>query len=319
MQATSLGDGAELRPLEPRHAQELLSHMDRGRDFIGRYVALPDAVTDLTSARAFLQRYETKAAADGGRLFGIWADGTLVGGVLFPTMNVEQGTAEAGCWLEPSAVGRGLVTRAVRLIIEWAVEERGVHRVEWRVSPANEPSIAVARRLGMTKDGVLRESYLHRGVRHDTEVWSVLAPEWRASTGAGAQGGDPGLGGAGGTLSRKGAPHIDRVVPDLSVSDLATAVRQHTAVLGMDVLMDHGWIVTLGDGTGHQLSLMTTDATATVNPQVSVFVDDVHAAYRAALEANTEIVHPLTEEPWGVTRFFYRDSSGSVINVGSHR
>jgi RimJ/RimL family protein N-acetyltransferase len=32
----------------------------------------------------------------------------------------------------------------------------------------------------MTRDGVLRESYLYRGKRHDVEVWSVLAPEWRA-------------------------------------------------------------------------------------------------------------------------------------------
>jgi ribosomal-protein-serine acetyltransferase len=78
-------------------------------------------------------------------------------------------------------VGRGLVTRAVRVIIDWAVEERGIHRVEWLVSAANEPSIAVARRLGMTKEGVLRESDVHRGKRRDIEIWSVLAPEWRAA------------------------------------------------------------------------------------------------------------------------------------------
>ena len=44
-----------------------------------------------------------------------------------------------------------------------------------------ESTFAVAERLGMTKDGVMREAYLHRGVRHDMEVWSVLAPEWRAA------------------------------------------------------------------------------------------------------------------------------------------
>lgn len=49
------------------------------------------------------------------------------------------------------------------MIIDWAVDERGIHRVEWRVSSANEAGIAVARRLGTRKDGVLRESYLHRG------------------------------------------------------------------------------------------------------------------------------------------------------------
>ncbi|MFF8277384.1 GNAT family N-acetyltransferase [Streptomyces lateritius] len=182
MFAISLGDdGAELRPLEPSRAEEFLAHMDRGREHIGQHILLADVVKDLDSARAFLQAYAQKAATDTGRIYGIWTDGQLVGGVLFRTMDVAQGTAEAGCWLEPSAVGRGLVTRAARVIIDWAVEERGIHRVEWQVSSKNEASIAVARRLGMTRDGVLRESYLYRGRRHDAEVWSVLAPEWTAA------------------------------------------------------------------------------------------------------------------------------------------
>ncbi len=181
MYAIPLDDTAELRPLEPWSAGEFLAHIDRGREFIGGYIAMPDAVTDLESSRALLRGYAEKAAADTGRIYGIWTDGELVGGVLFRTMDVKQGTAEAGCWLEPSAAGRGLVTKAVRVIIDWAVEERDIHRVEWLVSAANTASIAVARRLGMTKDGVLRESYLYRGERHDMEVWSVLAPEWRAA------------------------------------------------------------------------------------------------------------------------------------------
>ncbi len=111
---------------------------------------------------------------------------------------------------------------------------------------------------------------------------------------------------------------IQRIVPDLTVADLAQAVRRHTEILGLEVVMDHGWIVTLSDGAGHQLSLMTADATARVNPDVSVFVDDVTAAYEAARASGADIVHPLTTEPWGVTRFFYRDESGRVVNVGSH-
>jgi len=88
-------------------------------------------------------------------------------------MDVEHGAAEVGCWLEPAAVDEGLVTRTVRLLIDWAVDERGIHRVEGRVSSANEASIAVARRLGMRRDGVHRESYMHRA---GAKVCSVLAP-----------------------------------------------------------------------------------------------------------------------------------------------
>lgn len=179
MYAISLGDdGGELHPLEPWQAGEFLAHVDRGRAFIGVHNGLPDIVTDLESSRAFLTAYAERAAADTGRLCGIRLDGVLVGAVLLRRLDLAQGVAEAGCWLEPSAMGRGLVTRAARVLIDWAVEERGVHRVEWWVSSENGPSIAVARRLGMTKEGVLRESYLYRGERHDEEIWSVLAPDW---------------------------------------------------------------------------------------------------------------------------------------------
>lgn len=111
---------------------------------------------------------------------------------------------------------------------------------------------------------------------------------------------------------------IQRVVPILSVPDLRAAVDEHVAVLGMEVVMDLGWIVTLADDQGHQLSVMTQDASAPVNPDVSVFVDDVEAAHAAAEAAGVTIVHPLRQEEWGVTRFFYRDSGGRVVNVGTH-
>ena len=67
MYAISLGDGAELGPLEPWQAEEFLAHVDRGREFIGRYIGLADAVTDLGSSRAYLHSYAEKAATDTGR------------------------------------------------------------------------------------------------------------------------------------------------------------------------------------------------------------------------------------------------------------
>ncbi|MBX9424459.1 GNAT family N-acetyltransferase [Streptomyces lateritius] len=205
MYAIPLGDdGAELRPLEPWQADEFLAHMDRGREFIGARNGLPDVVTDLESSRAYLRLYAEKTATDSGRIHGIWSDGTLVGAVILRQLDPAAGTAEAGCWLEPAGVGKGLVTRAARTLIDWAIEVRGIHRVEWVVSSDNAPSIAVARRLGMSRDAVLRESYAYRGRLHDEEVWSVLAPEWRAAKSARAAG-TPGTTGTTGTTAPAGA------------------------------------------------------------------------------------------------------------------
>lgn len=113
---------------------------------------------------------------------------------------------------------------------------------------------------------------------------------------------------------------VSRVVPDLKSTSLAEATAFYTRVLGMRVVMDHGWIVTLADPDRPevQLSIMTHDAMAPVVPVASIQVDDVDAAYEAAKAAGAEIVHELTEEPWGVRRFFVRDPDGHVINVLAH-
>ncbi|MEU2560279.1 GNAT family protein [Streptomyces longispororuber] len=179
MFAISVGEGAELRPLEPWNAEEFLEHVDRAREFAGPWVPMTVLTKDLESARATLQRYADRQAADTGRLYGVWLDGRLVGGTLFRIFDTGTDTCEVGVWLEPSATGRGLVTNAVRVMVDWAVDRRGMHRVEWMVSSRNDRSKAAAARLGFVRDGVLRESFPWQGIRHDMEVWSVLAPEWR--------------------------------------------------------------------------------------------------------------------------------------------
>ncbi|GCB45828.1 GNAT family N-acetyltransferase [Streptomyces sp. NL15-2K] len=182
MYGISLGDdGAELRPLEPWHAEEFLAHLDRGREFINRFIPFGEKATDLASARDMLQRYADLRAADTASLHGLWLDGKLVGGVLFLNFDAENANCEVGCWLEPAGTGRGLVTRAMRVLLDFAIEQRGIHRVEWIAAVGNQASLNVARRLGMTREGVRRECYPHHGVRLDLEVWSVLAPEWRAT------------------------------------------------------------------------------------------------------------------------------------------
>jgi catechol 2,3-dioxygenase-like lactoylglutathione lyase family enzyme len=113
---------------------------------------------------------------------------------------------------------------------------------------------------------------------------------------------------------------VQRVVPDLKSVHPNRAREFYSTVLGLEPVMDQGWIITFADPQTRrcQISLLSHDATAPVVPAVSVQVDDVDDAYAAAVRAGAEIVHPLTDEPWGVRRFFVRDPDGSVINVLSH-
>lgn len=86
--------------------------------------------------------------------------------------------------------------------------------------------------------------------------------------------------------------------------------------------MDFGWIVTFvaPGNTSAQISVMSDDASAPVHPDVSIEVDDVDSVHASVQRLGYEIVYPLTDEPWGVRRFFVRDPAGSgeVLNVLSH-
>lgn len=174
MFALPLTEGAELRPLEIWHAAEFADHMDRAREHIRPWVG-PGFITEgLPGAQATLSRYADQTARDGARIFGIWSEGVLVGGVMFVEFSAAAGTCELGCWLEPDAEGRGFVTLACLALLDWAFATRGIHRAEWRCRADNVRSAEVARRLGMTFEGVLREAWKVGDVFHDKQVWSVL-------------------------------------------------------------------------------------------------------------------------------------------------
>ena len=182
MLSLPLAEDAELRLLEPWNAAEFAEHIDKVRTHVLPWVSFGATVVDEDSARDLLQRYADRTAKDDGRLYGIWVDGELRGGTLFRVWEPVMRVCEVGVWLAPDATGRGLVTKAVTHMIDWAVCVRGMHRVEWHASSANTPSLAVAQRLGLTRDGVLRQAAELGGTRHDIEVWSVLADEWRNRT-----------------------------------------------------------------------------------------------------------------------------------------
>jgi catechol 2,3-dioxygenase-like lactoylglutathione lyase family enzyme len=113
---------------------------------------------------------------------------------------------------------------------------------------------------------------------------------------------------------------VRRIVPDLHASEPAAGAAFYADVLGLEPVMDLEWIVTYAAPgvPGAQISVMRDDASAPLRPDVSIEVDDVDAAHAAAQRLGCEILHPLTDEPWGVRRFFVRAPGGAVLNILAH-
>lgn len=112
---------------------------------------------------------------------------------------------------------------------------------------------------------------------------------------------------------------VKRIVPNIDAPDVSAAERFYGAALGLDLLMDHGWIVTYGvRGSEVQVSIASQGGSGTVTPDVSIEVDDLDAALSRMKAAGFAIEYGPVEEPWGVRRFFVRDPFGKRINILTH-
>ena len=110
---------------------------------------------------------------------------------------------------------------------------------------------------------------------------------------------------------------IRRVVPVVTTQSPDQSREFYVQLLGFQVAMDTDWIVSLVSPTNPtaQIAVMTSDATAPVQPQLTVEVTDVDAVHSEALLRGDDVVYPLTDEPWGARRFFVRDPNGVIVNV----
>lgn len=110
---------------------------------------------------------------------------------------------------------------------------------------------------------------------------------------------------------------VRRIVPNASADDPDLGRVFFAGLLGLDVAMDLGWIVTYVSPTNPaaQVSVLRPEPLA---PALTVEVDDVDAVHRAALAAGHQVVYSLTDEPWGVRRFFVAGPGGVVVNVMAH-
>jgi catechol 2,3-dioxygenase-like lactoylglutathione lyase family enzyme len=113
---------------------------------------------------------------------------------------------------------------------------------------------------------------------------------------------------------------VRRIVPDIRSQHLEASREFYLEVLGLEVAMDMGFIVTLVSPSNPtaQISLMRDDGSSTILPQISVEVADVDAVHSRAVSRGLSLVYPLTTEPWGVRRFFVTDPNEIVINVMGH-
>lgn len=114
---------------------------------------------------------------------------------------------------------------------------------------------------------------------------------------------------------------VRRIVANIATASVPEVRDFYRELFGLDVVMDLGFIVTLASGVPAmtQVGIASEGGSGTPVPALSIEVDDVDAAHVRAVALGAPIAYPLTDEPWGVRRFFLTDPAGTLVNVLSHR
>jgi ribosomal-protein-serine acetyltransferase len=166
-----------LRALEASDAPELQALVEANREYLSRWLPWAPAQA-LAECEKFIADAEAQLVRNDGFQVAIAPGSPIVGIVGFHSIDWTNRSTSIGYWLAESAQGRGIMTTAVRALIDHAFGEWSLHRVEIHCAPANRRSRALPERLGFREEATLRETELVEGRWLDSVVYGLLAEEW---------------------------------------------------------------------------------------------------------------------------------------------
>ena len=174
-----IDDDTELRIYEERHAQELFDLVDRNRRYLREWLPWLDYETSVEDSKAFIKNALQQFANNEGFQMGIWYRGKLAGGIGYHQIDWANRKVEIGYWLGESFQGKGLMTKACRMLVTYAFKELGLNKVEIHCATGNIRSCAIPKRLGFTQEGILRDGEWLYDHFVDLVVYGMFAREWQ--------------------------------------------------------------------------------------------------------------------------------------------
>lgn len=113
---------------------------------------------------------------------------------------------------------------------------------------------------------------------------------------------------------------VKRIVADIRASEPQRAAEFYGAILGLEVVMDLGWITTLAstESMPVQISFACEGGSGAPVPDLSIEVDDLDEVLARVNKARLPLEYGPVSEPWGVRRFFVRDPFGKLVNILEH-
>ena len=160
-------------------ASELHGLIEANREHLARFMPWAAEQT-IADTRAFLDSKRVQLASNDGFECAIVRDGRVIGMVGFHAVNWRDRSTTIGYWLAAGEQGRGVMTAAVRAMVDHAFRSMGLRRVVITAAVHNDRSRAIPQRLGFVQEGTLRQAVRVGDQYFDDAVYAMLAEDWPA-------------------------------------------------------------------------------------------------------------------------------------------
>ncbi len=157
----ALTDGVVMKSWELSMAKAMVRVVRENAAHLRAWLNWPEHDYGMGHAERFIREQVDLVSAVGGVSVGLWEDSRLIGAVTMNHVDVKSRSTYLGYWLSATAGGRGLMTLAVRIVVDTLLGDRGYHRVVIAMDPVNVKSRAIPERLGFIQEGILRDVYRH--------------------------------------------------------------------------------------------------------------------------------------------------------------
>jgi RimJ/RimL family protein N-acetyltransferase len=173
------GRGFTLRELRTTDAESLLTLLTT--EEVTRFISPPPSTVE--GFQRFIQWAQHEREAGRYICFAVVPDGydTAVGLFQVRQLDPQFHTSEWGFALGSAFWGSGLFASGAELVIEFAFEVVGVHRLEARAAVQNGRGNGALRKVGAVQEGILRKSFLRGGKKIDQALWAILDEDWYRS------------------------------------------------------------------------------------------------------------------------------------------
>jgi len=171
------GSQVTLRELRHSDAPALLTMLSTQE--VARFISPPP--TTVEGFERFIAWTQRERAAGNYACFAVVPHGTDTAIGIFQVRQLEPGfgTAEWGFAIGSAFWGTGAFMDGARMIVDFAFDVIGTHRLEARAAILNGRGNGALRKLGAMQEGILRKSFLRNGEYLDQALWTILEEDWR--------------------------------------------------------------------------------------------------------------------------------------------